>query len=96
MKSTKIEKRYLGKIAQLPCCLCGASGVEIHHLREGQGMSQRADNFLTIPLCPSCHRDNILGIHGQKTMLKIIKTTELQLLADTLEKIFGECSCLKT
>ena len=56
-------------------------------------MSQRADNFLTIPLCPSCHRDNILGIHGQKRMLTIMKTTELQLLADTLEKIFGDCSC---
>jgi len=93
MKATKAEKAHMGRVAQLPCCLCGVHGVEVHHLREGQGMSQRADNFLTIPLCPSCHRDNMLGIHGQKRMLTIMKTTELQLLADTLEKIFGDCSC---
>ncbi len=48
-------KRHMGMVAQLPCACCGAHGVHVHHIREGQGMAQRASDFLTIPLCPDCH-----------------------------------------
>ena len=78
-------------VAQLPCALCQQVGVEVHHIREGQGMAQRADDMLVIPLCPDCHRGH-LGIHGDKTMLKIKKCTELDLLADTIRKVFNELS----
>lgn len=89
--TTKLEKAYMGRIANLPCGLCGAHGVEVHHIREGQGMSQRAGNFLTIPLCHDCHRGS-LGVHGDKTMLKINKKSELDLLNQTIQKIFeGGC-----
>ena len=36
------EKRYLDRVAQLDCVVCGAHGVHIHHAREGEGMAQRA------------------------------------------------------
>ena len=36
--TTKAEKRYLDRVAQLECVVCGAQGVHIHHAREGQGM----------------------------------------------------------
>lgn len=62
--------------------------VQVHHIREGQGMSQRADDWLTIPLCPGCHTGQH-GVHGDKTMLRIRKRTELDLLAETLERIYG-------
>ena len=81
------EKLYLDRMAQLSCSLCGAHGVEIHHIREGRGLAQRSSHYLTIPLCPSCHRDNHNGIHGDRAMLKIHKTTELDLLAATIEKM---------
>jgi hypothetical protein len=29
------------------------------------------------------------GIHGQRNMLKVRKTTELELLGETLERIYG-------
>jgi hypothetical protein len=42
-----------------------------------------------IPVCPDCHRDSHNGIHGQKAMLKVMKVTELELLAGTLEAVYG-------
>lgn len=52
-------------------------------------MSQRANNFLTIPLCPDCHTGPN-GIHGNKSLLRIQKLDELELLAKTLEQLFGK------
>jgi hypothetical protein len=83
---TAASKRHMSRVAQLPCCLCSSQPVELHHLREGQGMSQRASDMLVIPVCPSCHRGP-QGIHGDKSMLRIYKKTELDLLADTLEAL---------
>lgn len=79
-------KRHMGRVAQLPCCVCGAYGVQVHHVREGQGMSQRASDFLTVPLCPPCHTGPN-GIHGNKSLMKIQKLDELDLLARTIERL---------
>lgn len=87
--STAIEKKYMGEIASLGCVICG-SPAEIHHIRQGQGMSQRASNFLVIPLCPHHHR---LGGHGESIhqgqgMFEMRYDDELRLLAKTIERIF--------
>lgn len=78
---------YKSLVADQPCSCCGAEGVELHHPREGQGMAQRASDWLVIPLCPDCHR-GAFGIHGNKNMMKIKKLTEMDLLAQTIERIF--------
>lgn len=57
-----------GKLAEIGCVLChhlGTPGTpaEIHHLRDGQGMSQRAPHDLTIGLCAYHHRGPE-GYHG--------------------------------
>jgi len=62
--------------------------VQVHHIREGQGLAQRADSWLTIPLCVDCHTGKN-GIHGDRAMLRIMKTDELGLLAKTLEVLYG-------
>ena len=87
---TKAEKRHMDRVAQLPCALCGAMPVQVHHMREGgaAGAGERVDAWLTIPLCPSCHTGP-RGVHGDKTMLKIRKANEHGLLAETLEKLYG-------
>jgi hypothetical protein len=46
-------------------------------------MGDRANDFLTIALCVECHRGNN-GFHGTKSMMKIAKVTELDLLAETI------------
>ena len=41
------------------CCLCcGQFGCEAHHIRETQeaGVARKADDWMTIPLCPEHHR----------------------------------------
>lgn len=88
--SSEAEKRHMGRVAQLPCCLCGQRPVQVHHLREGgaAGAGQRARDFLTIPLCQPCHTGP-MGVHGDKTMLHANKETEHSLLAGTLERLYG-------
>ena len=56
----KAERLYLGDVASMGCIVCrnsewGESPAEIHHIRNGQGMSQRASNYETIPLCPAIY-----------------------------------------
>jgi len=80
--SRRDEQRYMDFVAGLPCCLCRKRPVELHHPRFGEGAQQRAGNFLVIPLCPDCHRGP-LGVHGDKTMLRVNKTTELELINQT-------------
>ena len=84
-----MTKAHMGRVAQLPCCTCGVYGVQLHHIREGQGMAQRADDMLVIPLCPDCHTGKV-GVHHDKTMLKLKKWTELDALADTLKRLYGK------
>lgn len=83
------------KVAQLPCVLgqagfdggCGGR-VCVHHIREGQGASQRAQDTLTIPLCAE-HHVGSGGIHGlgRKGFYSRYKLDELDLLAMTLEAL---------
>lgn len=82
--TTKAEKFHMDRVASLHCACCGAHGVHVHHLREGQGMSQRASNWLTIPLCPDCHTGPN-GIHGNRSLMRIQKIEEIDLLARTIE-----------
>lgn len=85
---TIAAKQHMGRVAELSCCICGTWPVEVHHVLEGRIPGRRAPDWLTIPLCPDCHRGRE-GIHGSKAMLKVTKKTELQLLAETLEKLYG-------
>lgn len=89
---TKSEKVYMDKVARQSCALCyllgtDSQGVQLHHVREGQGKGQRAQNWLVIPLCPSCHTGKN-GIHGDKSLLKIAKVDEMDLLSITIQRNF--------
>lgn len=83
---SKAEQRHLDRVASLPCCLCGDSPVTVHHIRHSQGMSQRASDWLTVPLCPSCHQGP-KGVHGDQTMLRIYKMSEMDMLAHTIGRL---------
>lgn len=60
--------------------------VELHHIREGQGMTDRASDWLVIPLCNN-HHVSILGVHYPKSLYVRTKLSELDLLAATLERL---------
>ena len=86
--ASKADRAHLDRVADLPCCLCGDSPVTVHHIRESQGMAQRASDWLTVPLCPSCHQGP-KGVHGDRSMMRIMRMEEMDMLADTLRKIYG-------
>jgi len=74
----------------MPCSCCDAPAPsDAHHIRTGQGASQRASHYLVVPLCKDCHQ-GVNGVHGDKTMLRIMKLTELDLLAITIERLQNE------
>ncbi len=84
---------HLATIASMPCILCEVLGMEqnsktdCHHVREGQGMSQRAQDELAIPLCHNgCHQGPN-GIHGDRSLLRLAKVDEMDLLALTFRNV---------
>lgn len=88
--STKAEKRHMGRIAGMACIcyrLMGTrqeSKTDVHHIREDR---EERNDFLTLPLChDSCHQGP-LGVHGDKTFLRLLKLTEWGLLAVVMEEL---------
>jgi len=83
------DRGYIEKVKSLPCSCCGASPPSsAHHIREGQGTAQKADNFLTIALCFECHQ-GVSGLHGDKTLMRIQKIEEIDLLSRTIEMLYN-------
>ena len=87
MKATARDKRYMNKVAALGCLVCGAK-PELHHIRFGQGMGQRAGNMLIIPLCAEHHRGSY-SIHGSPRQFTLIQGTELEMLNTTIGQVLG-------
>jgi len=86
-------KAHMGRVAALGCMLCNylgydATPAEVHHLKEGHGMSQRSSDYLTIPLCPEHHR-GASGFHGlgRRAFVMRYRLSELDLLAMTIAKL---------
>lgn len=82
------EERWKERVGAMSCLLCGARPVELHHIREGQGAAQRAQDTLVVPLCPHCHRGQN-GFHGlgKKGFYMRYKRDELDLLAETIKRL---------
>ncbi|WP_340615222.1 Ref family recombination enhancement nuclease [Xenorhabdus thailandensis] len=80
------EKQWLSGVASLGCIACrnlglGASPAEIHHVRTGQGMAQRAEHFSVLPLCPRHHRACYpTGFYAAPKTWQAFHGTEIELL----------------
>jgi hypothetical protein len=83
------SKRHLARVHEIPCVICGAVPVEAHHAREGMGMAQRGSDWMVAALCGPCHRGP-MGVHGDKSMMRIHKLGELDLVAMTFEAVYGK------
>ena len=60
-KTTKADKVYMGRVAELGCIICQMP-AEIHHIRSGMGLGQRNSHRNVLPLC---HRHHRTGAHGE-------------------------------
>jgi hypothetical protein len=84
----------MARVARVPCVLCahmglGDSPAQVHHLKYGTGASDRADDMLTIALCPYHHDKSEESVHALKEHgLRLrYNLSELDLLAMTLEAL---------
>lgn len=85
--------RHKDRVAELGCVLCrhlgyGETPASLHHIREGQGMSQRASDWMVVPLCWAHHQGKE-GLHGLGTRAfeARYRMSELDLLAKTIEAL---------
>lgn len=93
----KSEKHHLSRAAGLGCIVCknlnlGETPAEIHHIRTGQGVGQRADNFKVIPLFPihHCQGGHGVAIHAGRQSWENKYGTETELLVQVLYELEGE------
>ena len=87
------EKEHLNRVAELGCVLCWIlyneyTPCQVHHLKKGCGIGQRASHFITCGLCPE-HHTGQTGFHGlgRRAFEARYGLTELDLLAWVIEKL---------
>ena len=89
---TQAERRHHERIAGMSCVICDALGqpqqtpTTVHHIREGQGMGQRASHWLAVPLCYGDHQSQF-GVHGDRSRMRMAKMDELDILAETIRRL---------
>lgn len=81
---------WKSRVAELGCIVCG-DPASLHHIRSGQGMSQRAPDVLVIPLCPLHHQHGTTmaapSVHGAPQHFRARFGTEIDLLAQTMARV---------
>ncbi len=90
------ERSWKERLAKIGCILCRHFDLEprgrltLHHIREGQGLGQRADCYLEICLCHE-HHQGASGWHGlgKGGFYQRYKMDELDLLAMMLRAMDG-------
>jgi hypothetical protein len=58
-------KTHMARVAQLPCVICQARPVTVHHCISGRYGQRKASDMDTIPLCHN-HHQGAEGIHTSK------------------------------
>ncbi|MGH8431458.1 MAG: hypothetical protein ACREUF_13755 [Solimonas sp.] len=88
--ATKAEARHIDRVKNLDCAVCGARGPsDAHHILEGRIPGRKSPNFCVIPLCKDCHQGDHNGIHGRRHMWDVMKVSELDCLAWTIQQLYG-------
>lgn len=78
---TVAEQQHIERIQAMACVVCDAPPPsEVHEIKQGQW-------FTGLPLCPDCHRGDLLGLHGQRRAWILRKLDELGALAITVERL---------
>ena len=78
---TADEREHVGRVKELPCSVCNTPGPSEAH-EPAQGLW-----WISIALCPDCHRGPINGLHGQKVMWRIHKCDEWTALNTTNRRL---------
>ena len=80
---TTAERAHVDRIKSLMCSVCDhPAPSDAHELKQGQ-------YYTSVALCIDCHRNGLLGIHGQRRNWAIRKLDELDALAITIRRMLG-------
>jgi hypothetical protein len=74
------NRSRLADIAELPCVICGAYGVQVHHCISGRYGQRKAPDSKTIPLCWNHHLGPD-GIHTNKAAWEALHGPDTGFLA---------------
>jgi len=80
-------KRHMAKVAGLPCLVCGAWPVEVHHLPDPR------NDFRVIPLCPPHHRREFGpgAYHYSRKAFNVAHGSDDELLAIVSRRLANSC-----
>ncbi len=83
---------HMARIKSMQCICCKLLGMkqeqptDCHHIREDR---EARNDYLTLPLCWTHHQSEA-GIHGDKRYLRMLKTSELGLLAHVIKELTAQ------
>lgn len=78
---TKAERAHIERVKSLQCSICDSfEPSEAHEQKQGQW-------FTSVALCSECHRDPVMGWHGQKRAWLIRKVDMLNALNVTVRRL---------
>ena len=85
---TKAEREWVSLVKQIACANCDAPGpVEGHHTKQSNAYSMAG-------LCSDCHRGP-QGWHGDRTLMRIYKHDENDLISITVSRVYKLLRFLK-
>ena len=86
MKPLK-AKSHLERVAELPCCVTGKFGVQLHHIKApyiSEGV--KASDWFVIPLAPEIHAN--FHDWGRREW-EMVYGSQLRYVEMTLEKLYS-------
>ncbi|MEM6465602.1 MAG: Ref family recombination enhancement nuclease [Pseudomonadota bacterium] len=97
----KAGSTHMGKVKQLPCCICENFGMvqnsptEVHHCKSGRFGNLREHDRCTIPLCHSHHNklrpytgdEGKLGYHNGQATWEAEYGPDYDYIAGTLDRV---------
>lgn len=79
-RQTAAERAYCARLAEQPCVVCGAHGVELHEFEQGAW-------FAAVPLCPDCHRGQH-GWHGDRQRWTLRRMDKVKAINTAVSRAF--------
>ena len=74
------QREHICKVKEMPCSLCDMPGPSAaHHIEQSL-------HYCVVALCWECHQGT-RGWHGDKTLWRLRKATELTALNVTIERL---------
>ena len=103
-RSRTRDSEHMQRIRALPCLACGKTGCHAAHVNYSDAkhgtvnaMGRKADDCLTVPLCPDCHLDGPMAQHkgSERRFWDRLGIDPIAVALDLYQHSHDEVECLK-